>query len=414
MWRPLLLRQHAEPQRRRHLIANPGTTETESWNCDGRAFNIALLSGLRMGDRTQPSPERFSTQQTLPPVRTVSRCRRNHFSADGNTRSKSLFYGGEQPWHEQFCQIHRLGQNGSSLVSFDRALHHWRTCPSLFPLDGGTGDHDHADSEIDTAIPDDDDDIASLASCSFESLQPLGFSHIRDGLFPGWRWFFRVTSQMSLSPAALCHPSTLSSKQSSKITRCPCRLLAKCLQWSWKPIGAAFQRTGASALSFCGNLAAAANLPPHGALFSQQLLDLTPRWWTERADTDIDINDIHSLAAAVYIHIKLHSERYPGPAPFQLPDPLQPARSLTDLLTAIAALLARRQPHNAPLLHSAWTVQEVITEECRILESVHYELGTPTPAPWIQILEKRLSLWCQQCQQRFPQSPRSLLSARSL
>ena len=36
----------------------------------------------------------------------------------------------------------------------------------------GLGDHDRADSETDTAIPDDDDDIASLASQSFASLQP--------------------------------------------------------------------------------------------------------------------------------------------------------------------------------------------------------------------------------------------------
>ena len=41
--------------------------------------------------------------------------------------------------------------------------------------------------------------------------------------------------------------------------------------------------------------------------------------------------------------------------------------------------------------------------ECRILESVHCELGTPTLAAWIQVLEKRLFVWCQQCQQRFPQ-----------
>ena len=39
-------------------------------------------------------------------------------------------------------------------------------------LDGGISDHDHADSETDTDTPDDDDDIASLASQSFESLQP--------------------------------------------------------------------------------------------------------------------------------------------------------------------------------------------------------------------------------------------------
>ena len=126
------------------------------------------------------------------------------------------------------------------------------------------------------------------------------------------------------------------------------------------------------------DLAAAANLPPHGALLSQQLLDLTHRRWTERADTDIGHQRYPSpCSRAVYIHIKLHSEGVPGPAPFQLPDPLQPACSLTDLLTAIAALLTRRQPHSAPFLHSAWTVQQVITEECRILKSVQFELGTP-------------------------------------
>ena len=214
---------------------------------------------------------------------------------------------------------------------------------------------------------------------------------------------------MSLSLAAVCHPS--------KITRCPGRLLAKCLQWSWKPIGAASRAQPArgvaevqqaqmrflSAGSWrCSYFAA------HGALFSQQLLDLTHRWWTERADTDIDIKDIHRLAAAVYIHMKLHSERYPGRAPFQLPDPLQPARSLTDLLTAVAALLARRKTHNAPLLHSAWTVKQVITEECRILESVHCELGTLPPAAWILVLEKRLSVPAVPA--GFPQSPRPVLA----
>ena len=51
---------------------------------------------------------------------------------------------------------------------FDGAVHHWGRVPAL---DGGSGDHDHADSETDTAIAD-DDDIASLASCSFESVQP--------------------------------------------------------------------------------------------------------------------------------------------------------------------------------------------------------------------------------------------------
>ena len=45
----------------------------------------------------------------------------------------------------------------------DRALHHWGHVPAL---DGGPGD----DSETDTAIPDDDDDIVSLASHTYGSV----------------------------------------------------------------------------------------------------------------------------------------------------------------------------------------------------------------------------------------------------
>ena len=146
-WRPRsqcgpapLQRQLAETPHRRHLIANSHTTETKSGNCGNRAFIIALLFGRRTDDRTRPSLERFSTQQTLPAVGMGSRCRRNHFIAGGSMKSKLPSCDGEHPWHAQFCRILRREQSGSSLVS----------------LDGGPGDHNHADSETDTAIPDDD------------------------------------------------------------------------------------------------------------------------------------------------------------------------------------------------------------------------------------------------------------------
>ena len=65
------------------------------------------------------------------------------------------------------------------------------------------------------------------------------------------------------------------------------------------------------------DLAATANLPPHSALFSQQLPDLTDhKWWTEREESDIGITDVHLLAAVVCIHIKLLSARYPDRVPF--------------------------------------------------------------------------------------------------
>ena len=123
---------------------------------------------------------------------------------------------------------------------------------------------------------------------------------------------------------------------------------------------------------------------------------------------DTYINDIHPVAAAVYIHIKLYSGRNPEPAPFfSFQTPRQPARSLTDFLTAIAALLARRQPHNALLLHSARMVHEGIAEE-KSHPGVS-QLRAWTQGDWVKIFAVRFSLRTQQLQQRFPQVARSLL-----
>ena len=98
--------------------------------------------------------------------------------------------------------------------------------------------------------------------------------------------------------------------------------------------------------------------------------------------------------------MKLHSARFPDPAPFQLPDPRRPARSLTDLLTALAAILGRRQPHNVPPLHTAQAVHEVVGEEYRTLESANYELATYTPADWVRLFETRFSLSVEHLRQR--------------
>ena len=43
----------------------------------------------------------------------------------------------------------------------DKALHYWGHVPAL---DRRLGDHDLTDSETDTAIPDDDDDVVSFLS----------------------------------------------------------------------------------------------------------------------------------------------------------------------------------------------------------------------------------------------------------
>ena len=77
----------------------------------------------------------------------------------------------------------------------------------------------------------------------------------------------------------------------------------------------------------------------------------------------------YTLAAAAFDGIELHSSRCQDPAPFQLPDCRQPARSLTDLLTALAATLGRRKPRNVLPLHTAQAVHEVVTEGYRILDT---------------------------------------------
>ena len=114
------------------------------------------------------------------------------------------------------------------------------------------------------------------------------------------------------------------------------------------------------------DLDATADLPPHCPLLALQLLDRTHRWWSER-EPDTEEGVVYTLAAAAFFCIKLHSARYPDPAPFQLPDPRQPASSLTHFLTAPAATLRRRQPRDVPPLHTAQAVHEVVAEEYRIL-----------------------------------------------
>ena len=90
-------------------------------------------------------------------------------------------------------------------------------------------------------------------------------------------------------------------------------------------------------------LAATADLPPHCVLFLQQLLELTHRWWSEAAASEVEVSDINTLAAATHVCIKMHSARYPEPVPFQLPDPRRPARSQTNLFTALAAILGSQR-----------------------------------------------------------------------
>ena len=160
--------------------------------------------------------------------------------------------------------------------------------------------------------------------------------------------------------------------------------------------------TGRSAFTSCKT-----SLPLLFSRFTVQI-SLFSTWtlahvWSERRDNDIHIFDVLPLAAAVCIFIKM------DPARAQVP---RHTRPLADLPATIARLLARRQPHNAPSLHTGWTIQQILTVECHILEVLNYELTTPTPAAWIEVLERRHFLWqVQQLQQPYrPHIPRGPLS----
>ena len=81
-WPPPLQRQPAEVLHGRHLIVSRRTTEMNSEISDSRTSTTAHQFGQRMGGRTLPTLERFSTRQTSPPVGTGSTCQRSLFIAD--------------------------------------------------------------------------------------------------------------------------------------------------------------------------------------------------------------------------------------------------------------------------------------------------------------------------------------------
>ena len=125
----------------------------------------------------------------------------------------------------------------------------------------------------------------------------------------GRRWRSHATSR-ARSVSGRCLSSTVStSRTASRTTGSQGN---KCLTfWRWRTTYAHLLR----------DPDATADLPPHCPLFALQLLDLTHSGLNPKAPS--------SRRTATCIGIKLHSARYPDPAPFQLPDPRQPALSLT-------------------------------------------------------------------------------------
>ena len=97
----------------------------------------------------------------------------------------------------------------------DRALDHWGHVP---PLDGGPGDHENADSETDTAIPDDD-----IASLSHQVSNCLVCARVGE-VVPGQRWLSRATV-WTRSSAAERRSTIFTSRTSSMTTGSPGQLV---------------------------------------------------------------------------------------------------------------------------------------------------------------------------------------------
>ena len=121
---------------------------------------------------------------------------------------------------------------------------------------------------------------------------------------------------------------------------------------------------------------------PHCADFLLQLVDFN-HTWCQRGDSDIHIFDVLPLTADVHIFIKTdpwwaQQPRYPCP--------------LTNLLSAVGELFARRQLRNAPTLDTAWTTQQITRAEFHTFEVLNYEVATSTPAAWNDLRTALLSL----------------------
>ena len=131
---------------------------------------------------------------------------------------------------------------------------------------------------------------------------------VRERLFPAGDGFPRTQNS-----AVQCSPTVYTSRTFSRTTGSQGNMWMRC--WRWRetsPPG--FCRHSWPAASQCAFLSATAGLDSQGGCH-QKL----------KTPTSTRTMSIYSLAAAAYICIKLHSARYPDPAPSQLPDPRQPA-----------------------------------------------------------------------------------------
>ena len=167
-----------------------------------------------------------------------------------------------------------------------------------------------------------------------------------------------------------------------------------------QPLLSASQRVNRqNEVHFLLELAAACAFPLHTGRFTRQVPDLT-QW--SGSDSDV-MSLMRSLAAAVYMFIKLHlspQQKYP--------------RTPTEQLAAFAALLTRQQPGDVSVLHNAFSIQRAAHIEFKMLEQLGHELATLTPMAWVDIFRQRFTLKQQQWLQSGSKQQSLLVSSPSL
>ena len=136
---------------------------------------------------------------------------------------------------------------------------------------------------------------------------------------------------------------------------------------------------------FLTDLAAAA-FPHHTGGFAVQLLHLAHNWSVMESN-DIDLDDILSLAAAVHMFIKI--------------DPESPASH--DIL----AHFSTSNPTTLQCCTQRGQFGKSHARSSTCWMSWGFELATPTPAAWVEIFGRRLSLWEEE-QLSLPQHPNFL------
>ena len=157
VWPPPLQQQLTKTHHRQHLIANFRIAGMKLWNCDNRAFTIA--SCLDSGWATA------AVTRTLQYAADIASSRNGQ-----QMSAQSL----QRRWKHEI-QIALSRRRAAMARAFlhnpaaewllagiiDGALHHWRHV-TLLTVDLAT--------TTTPTIPDDDGDIVSLASCTYESV----------------------------------------------------------------------------------------------------------------------------------------------------------------------------------------------------------------------------------------------------